>query len=138
MDDVIDLDAKRRERPSEVKIVLGGETFRARTTVRPEETLEWDDFYEGDDTSVRHQIEVADLTILRFLVAEDHEKWKKLRARTVGDIIGNADLVAFVQALQEAAADRPTVPSGTSSPGTGNGAAASTAESSSPVATPPA
>jgi hypothetical protein len=133
VDAVIDLDEQRRERPSEVRIMLGGETFRARTTVRPEATLPWDDFYEGEDTSMRRQIEVADQVIMEFLISDDHDKWRALRAREE-DPIGTADIIRFVRALQEAAADRPTEPSGDSSTGIASGEASSMDGSSSRVA----
>lgn len=131
----IDLDAKRRERPSEITITIGGETFRARTRVRPEATLEWDDFYFGEDTSQKRQIEVADLTIKRFLVADDHGKYDALRANE-DDPLTSQDLSDIVRALQEAAVGRPTEASSDSSPGTPDDAASSTDASSSPEATP--
>jgi hypothetical protein len=129
---MIDLDAERAERPAEQTIKIGGETFRARVSVRPEALVPWEDFYLSDDTSAAASIRVLDETILVFLVAEDHERYLALRQREE-DALTVQDMTKLVQALLEASADRPTEAPTGSGTTDGSGAPSSTAESSSRV-----
>lgn len=121
----IDLDERRRERPSETTITVKGHVLRARASVRPEALVDWDDFWLGDDTSSRRQLEVADLTIKRFLHPEFHETFDRLRADE-DDPLTSDDLRMIVEGLVAASADRPTAASSVSGPTTGSDEAGST------------
>jgi hypothetical protein len=127
-----DTDRKSREIPAEERaFTLGGESFIARSTVRPEALTKWDAIAE--DMSVTDILTATDETILALIEDTDngHERYRALRQREE-DPLGVNDLVEVGKWLVEVQTGRPIEPPSDStdsppSPGTN-----STEESSSP------
>ena len=106
---------------SERTFVVRGETFTWQD-VRPEVL----DHILTPSENGADMWEKQDETILRFLVPEDHERWKNLREREK-DPITIAQFNAILEFLVEAQTERPTETPSPSATGRGKRAASSRA-----------
>lgn len=100
--------------------VVRGETFTWRD-VKPEVITGMLESGNGDDPWA-----AQDAQILHFIIPEDHERWKALRARD-DDPVTIRQFNAIYQFLVEQVTDLPTTPPSTSAPGAGKRAASSKA-----------
>jgi hypothetical protein len=106
---------------SERTFVVRGQTFTWRD-VRPEILTAFQN--ENGDEEKKTVWEQQDDQILEFLVVEDHERWKNLRAREE-DPITLAQFNAILEYLVEKQTDRPTETPSPSATGRGRTAASS-------------
>jgi hypothetical protein len=135
-----DFDGDRRKREQQSRderaMILGGETFYAKASVKPEVLTQFSDI--NDDTPMKEVLRITDDTILALLENVDHteERYRAVRA-SEDDIVTLADLLEVAKWLVEVQTGRPTeLPSASSgSPETTTNGTDSTATSS-PTATP--
>lgn len=127
-----DTDRKTREIPVEERTFqLGGETFVARSSVRPEALTKWDSI--SDDMNVTDVLKATDDTILALIEDGDnaHERYTALRARE-DDPLTVPDLVEVGTWLVEVQTGRPTEPPTASTASLSTPGTKSTDEPSSP------
>jgi hypothetical protein len=130
--------AQRAEQSrDERQFTLGGESFHAKATVRPEVLTAFDGITE--QTPLPETLAIADDTVLAMIEDDPdengvggHERYRRLRARDE-DPVGAADLLDLCEWLVGVATGRPTSPPSASSNGPGGTGTSSTAASSSPV-----
>jgi hypothetical protein len=136
-----DFDGPRRKREQQSRderaMILGGETFYAKASVRPEVLTQFSDI--NDETPMKEVLRITDDTILALLESVDHteERYRKIR-ESEDDVVNLEDLLEVAKWLVEVQTGRPTeLPSASSgSPETPPSGTASTATSS-PTDTPP-
>lgn len=108
--------------------VVRGQTFTWRD-VRPEVLTDLGDFNangDGEEAPNPNAVwEAQDRQILHFIVPEDHERWKNLRAST-DDPITIRQFNAILEYLVGEQTDRPTETPSPSAAGRGKRAASST------------
>ena len=116
---------------------MGGETFTVLPAVDMEVIAAYEDgVSEGNSMAYTGLLEQ---TILAFLIPEDRERWQVMRhSQAEVNGITFSDAAGLMRWMLERDAQRPTEPSGSSSPGAASGAASSTGESVSAAATPTA
>lgn len=136
-----DFDGDRRKREQQTRderaMILGGQTFYAKASVRPEILTAFTDI--DDDTPMDEVLRITDETILALLEPVDHtaERYAAVRENEE-DVVTLGDLIEVAKWLVEVQTGRPIESpsvSGTS-PATGTNGTDSTEPSSSP-ATPP-
>lgn len=114
-----DFDQERKEREEATvddrSFVLGGHSFRAKASVRPEVMFEFENI--GGDTPPSSVLAIADQLILDMLEDGDGEAGQKYRdLRATGDDIDMSTLLELCEWLIGLVTGRPTEPSGGSSP----------------------
>lgn len=127
-------DTEREERKlseEERTFVLGGETFVAKASVRPEALSQWDGITQ--EMSVSQILEATDATVLALIENRDdaHNRYTAIRARDE-DPIAVDDLVEVGKWLVEVQTGRPTEPQSGSTASPPTPGTTSTVESSSP------
>jgi hypothetical protein len=108
---------------NEKTFVVRGETFTF-TDVRPEVLTSLGQIDENGDPNAVWKAQ--DDQIMKFLVPEDHERWKNLRERNENPIT-MAQFNAILEYLVESQTDRPTQTPSPSASGRGRTAATSKA-----------
>jgi hypothetical protein len=107
-----DFDDARRVREQETRderaFTLGGETFYARMTVRPEAYMRWDSL-DVEAATPTEILAVADETIVAMIENVDRasERYYAVRA-SEDDPVGMKDLTDLIQWLVEVQTGRPT------------------------------
>ncbi len=129
--------AREQETRDERALVLGGETFYAKATVRPEVLARWNDITE--DMPMDDILSITDETIIALLenVDDTPTRYRAVR-QNEEDPIGFQDLLELAKWLVEVQTGRPIEsPSDSSgSPGTTKNGTGSTDDSSSPATQP--
>ncbi len=136
-----DFDGPRREREQKTRderaCIIGGETFYAKATVRPEVLARWNDI--GDDTPMDEILKITDETIIALLenVDDTPERYRAMRANE-DDPVGFQDILELAKWLVEVQTGRPIEPPSDSStsPGTTENGTGSTEPSSLPETQP--
>jgi hypothetical protein len=103
--------------PTDRELTVGGETFHWRD-VRPEVLTSFEPSDAADDKDDNAAWRLMDDQILLFLAADEHDKWKALRARQDNPVT-IAQLNAILLWLMEQQTGRPTVQPSPSVPGRG-------------------
>lgn len=122
-----------RERPpvkplSERQFQLRGRTFTVRERVRPEaQAILEDSIMQASALQVLSDYDEA---FVMYLVPEDADKWKEVRALDGSDVLQYAEINSIMRFLIEASTDRPTSAPAASTDGRATTAATSAASSS--------
>lgn len=115
-----DFDAIRQARydQQDPDFKIGGEVFRRKVSVRPEEIMEWEDLTGMEAAS--EQMRIIDNAVLAFIDIDDdpgaHVRYRNVRENAEPPL-GVADIQSLLRWLIESNADRPTGRPGDSSPG---------------------
>lgn len=128
-----------RERPpvkplSERQFTLRGRAFTVRERVRPEAQAILEDSIMR--ASALDVLDDYDKAFLMYLVPDDADKWREVRALDGDDVLQYAEINAIMKFLIEATSDRPTTAPSGSTDGRATTADTSEASSSPQGATP--